>query len=198
MNDLRLWRSNLPPELNKTADKILKLRERTCADIIKIGQLLTDAKACLEHGEWGEWLRNEFAWSQDTAERFMNVSEIYGDADSATLRKLDTSALYELARPSTPQEARHAVEALIADGAAPSLTDIKRIIREAKPIPDEPKERPSVRQAALVDRFQIAINALMELSTKPSATFAGAMPADKLDVLSNFLKQIAAATRKAA
>jgi hypothetical protein len=94
MNDLRLWRSNLPPELNKTADKILKLRERTCADIIKIGQLLTDAKARLEHGEWGEWLRNEFAWSQDTAERFMNVSEIYGDADSATLRKLDTPVRY--------------------------------------------------------------------------------------------------------
>lgn len=190
-----------PADVNKIAARILKLRQRTCEDMIEIGKLLIQAKGRLEHGEWGEWLRRQFAWSQDTAERFINVAEVFGETNSAPLRNLDASALYELARPSTPQEARDTVAGLIEDGTLPALADVRRIIKEARGIDEPepaPQERPSVQEAALQQQFMDAITALMKLSTKPANTFAGTVPADDLDMLANFLRQIAVAGRKAA
>lgn len=190
-----------PVEVNKFAARIHKLRQRTCEDVIAIGRLLIEAKAHLEHGEWCEWLRREFAWSRDTAERFTHVAAVFEDANAATLRNLDASALYELARPSTPQEARDTVAGLIEDGTLPALADVRRIIKEARGIDEPepaPQERPSVQEAALQQQFMDAITALMKLSTKPANTFAGTVPADDLDMLANFLRQIAVAGRKAA
>jgi hypothetical protein len=182
------------------AKQIRALRQRTCKDVIQIGRLLIEAKDQLGHGEWGEWLRNEFAWSQDTAERFINVAKAFGKADSATLRNLDLSALYDLARPSTPQSARDQVVELIGDKNPPSLADVRSIIRDAKaadapklpPQPQQPKP-PTPRQAALQEQFRQAIATLQALSTKPANTFAGIATPDDLVMLSNFLRQIASA-----
>lgn len=199
---LTQWREIMPPEVNKIAGRIHKLRQRTCEDVIAIGRLLIEAKAHLEHGEWCEWLRREFAWSRDTAENFIHVADTFGDGNTETFRRLDVSSLYLLARPSTPQEARDTVAELIADDTPPALADVKRIIREAKgteePEPTPQPEPPKARQAALAAQFQAAVEGLMSLSTKPTSAFAGIMPADDLDMLGNFLKQIAAASRKAA
>lgn len=182
-------------------DEIKGLRKRACEDVITIGRLLIEAKARLEHGLWCEWLHGEFVWSRDTAENFIHVAETFGDGNAETFRHLDVSALYLLARPSTPQDARDTVAELIADDTSLTLSDVKRIIREAKGSEEPepvPPERPKARQAALADQFKGAIEGLLNVSTKPASIFAGIVAADDLDMLGNFLKQIAAASRKAA
>lgn len=75
---------------------------------IEIGRRLTEAKSVLNHGEWGEWLKNEVSFSQSTANNFMRIYErygddqvsLFGDAKSETLGNLPyTKALKLLAVP---------------------------------------------------------------------------------------------------
>ena len=47
------------------------------ANTIEIGRRLTEAKALMEHGEWGKWLEDEVSYSQKTAERLMRIYEAY-------------------------------------------------------------------------------------------------------------------------
>jgi hypothetical protein len=123
---------------------------------------------------------------------------VFEKAESATLRNLDPSSLYELARPSTPQSARNEVLGLIADKTVPSLSDVRGIIHDAKSADaPKPKANPiTPRRAALQDQFKQAIATLQALSTKPVMTFAGIVPAGELEMLSNYLRQIASATVK--
>ncbi|HEY5378694.1 MAG TPA: DUF3102 domain-containing protein [Pseudolabrys sp.] len=189
--------------IDSIADAIRDLRQNTGESILQMGALLVKAKRKIGHGEWGYWLRHEFAWSQDTAERMMNTTRAFGSGNSALVRNLEPTALIELAKSSTPAEARETVESLVKDGTVPSAGDVRRIIRAARGSeepseprePPVPQERPSVRKAALADQFKAAIGTLMALSTKPANTFAGAVQADDLDMLGNFLKQIAAVSR---
>ena len=47
---------------------------------IEIGRRLCEAKGVLEHGEWGEWLKNEVNFSQRTANNFMRLYSEYGSS----------------------------------------------------------------------------------------------------------------------
>jgi hypothetical protein len=189
--------------LDKLARRILTLRQHTNENIIEIGRLLVVTKRRAGHGRWGEWLRDKFAWSEDTAERYINVSKKFRKTNSATLRNLDLSAVYELARPSTPQSAREQVIQLIEkEKNPPSLADVRKIIRESKPqSKPQPQTQPKPvkpREAAPHDQFRQAIAILQSLNTKPAKTFAGIVPGDDLVMLANFLKQIASANVKSA
>lgn len=130
--DVEQSRLILPPEVSDIAGKIQELHQRTCEGMIEIGRLLIEAKDCLGHGEWGGWLRREFAWPQDTAENFIHVAEVFENIKSETFRSLDFLSLYLLARPSTSAAARDQILKLIEGGARPSVADMKRIIRNAK------------------------------------------------------------------
>lgn len=46
--------------------------------IIELGKRLTEAKALLPHGEWGDWLENKVEFSQKTATDYMRIYEEYG------------------------------------------------------------------------------------------------------------------------
>lgn len=46
---------------------------------IEIGRRLVEAKAMVEHGEWGQYLKQEVEFSQSTANNFMRLYEEYGD-----------------------------------------------------------------------------------------------------------------------
>jgi len=176
--------------LSRIATQIRKLRQRTCKDVVEIGRLLIEAKTSLDHGSWGQWLRTEFAWSQDTAQNFVHVYRNFKDAKSEAFRNLDVSSLYELSRPSTPEEARDTVRQLITADTPPTLEDVRKIIRSVKPTPvQEPSRGPSLRDAALIEDFKGAIAILKSLSTKPSSIFAGAVPDSDLDLIANFLRQ---------
>lgn len=80
---------------------------------IEIGRRLQEAKAMLNHGEWGDWLKTEVDFSQSTAQNFMRIfseygdrqTSLFGDAKSQTLGNLPyTHALKLLALPDDERE----------------------------------------------------------------------------------------------
>lgn len=95
--------------VQQRTNEIKNLMRLTTQGIIEIGLKLIDAKAQLRHGNFRNWLEAEFSWSVKTANRFMQVAENFKCVKLTHLNITD-SALYFLASPSTPQEAR--VEAL--------------------------------------------------------------------------------------
>ena len=61
------------------------------------------------------WIEAEFEMSQSAAYRFINVAEQYS-GKLLTVGSLSPKALYELAAPSTPPEAREEIERRVAAG----------------------------------------------------------------------------------
>jgi hypothetical protein len=58
-------KSNTKRDLVDIAGDIHALERRSIFDI---GKLLIEAHEACEHGEWGDWLDNEFEWSDDSRE----------------------------------------------------------------------------------------------------------------------------------
>lgn len=98
--------------------EIKALMKRAASDIIEIGQKLIEVKARLGHGSWLPWLRAEFAWSEDTASRFMAVARRIPEIPHGA--EFDARALYLLAATSTPDSARD--EALERAGNGETIT----------------------------------------------------------------------------
>ncbi len=77
---------------------------RAAQDIVEIGERLIEVKAHLEYGQFQGWIKAEFDWTRQTAYRFMQVAERFKGCNN--LLQVAPSALYLLASPSTPDEAR--------------------------------------------------------------------------------------------
>jgi hypothetical protein len=92
--------------LTETADAIRRLAKNVVRDVVDIGRRLTEAKARCGHGNWLQWLKREFDWSERTARHFMGVYELSETANFADLEPLNLASLYLLASPSTPESVR--------------------------------------------------------------------------------------------
>lgn len=99
---------------------------RTGRDAHRIGRKLTAVKTLLGHGRFLAWLRAEFNWSVDTAERLMKVAERFPEIPHRA--EIGQSALYVLTGKGVPEEARR--EALARAGAGEAIT--KSVAREIK------------------------------------------------------------------
>jgi hypothetical protein len=121
------------------ADAIRALARRTVHDIIEIGRQLAEAKKMLGHGNFLPWVKQEFAWSEDTAERLIAVHALQSQIPHVAEFNLPLSGLYLLSRNSTPLEAVEAVVAKAQSGKPVSVAEIKSVIQksaqrtEAKP-----------------------------------------------------------------
>jgi Protein of unknown function (DUF3102) len=113
------------------AAAIHHLAGRVVGDVVEISRRLTDAKRLCGHGNFGTWLKREFRWSEDTAERYMRVADL---DKIRTVRNLDLplKGLYLLAAPSTPPEVRDKIIERAQGGEAVSVGDIKQTIETAK------------------------------------------------------------------
>ncbi|MGL6345110.1 MAG: DUF3102 domain-containing protein [Waterburya sp.] len=114
----------------KTAE-IKGLIRQTAQDIIKVGQKLTEVKQQLKHGEFRNWLRTEFNWSISSATKFMQVSEQFKNVNF-THFNFATSALYILAAPSTPENAREYAIELASRGENITYSLAKLIVKHHK------------------------------------------------------------------
>ena len=63
---------------------VSQYRQITVAFAVEIGRRLAEAKSLLQHGEWGDWLRDQVEFSARTATNFMRIYEEYG-AEQLTL-----------------------------------------------------------------------------------------------------------------
>lgn len=128
--------------VQQSTREIKNLMRRTTEDVISIGQKLFNVKAQLGHGNFRKWLKSEFNWSVKTANRFMHVAENF---KCVTLTHLDItdSALYFLASPSTPQEARIKALQRATNGEKINYTLARAIVFEHKKT-TQPKSTKSV------------------------------------------------------
>lgn len=110
---------------------------------IEIGKTLLAVKELLPHKQFLEWLVIEFGLKERSIQSMMNVARLYGGEEKAQrVALLSAGALYELAAPSTPPEARTAVEGMLEiPGAALTRAEVKRVIRGFKP--RRPKQLPA-------------------------------------------------------
>jgi Protein of unknown function (DUF3102) len=128
---------NSDPVLAEHAQAIRRLYTRVVSDVAEIGRHLNAVKRLVGHGNWLPWLKREFGWSADTAERFVRVHEfVEGLSDSASVRNfvltLPVSSVYLLAGLNTPQEARDAVIARAEAGEVLPVAEVKRVVENAK------------------------------------------------------------------
>ena len=114
--------------LDRHVAEIHRLGRRVVTDVIAIGKHLVECKRLVGHGNWLSWLEREFAWTEMTATRFINVFQM-----SKTTHVLDLDVplggLYLLAAPSTPQAARD--EIANRDGRVPTA-EVQEVIEKHK------------------------------------------------------------------
>lgn len=130
--------------VEQRTEEIRDLVRKTAQDIYRIGEKLIQVKERLPHGQFGPWLDEEFGWSKSSARRFMYVAQSF---ESFTVNDLEASnrALYKLAAPSAPDEAREEAIARSREGEEISDSDAEDLVdkHESKPEPEQKPSSPS-------------------------------------------------------
>jgi hypothetical protein len=127
------------------AVKIHQLARITATGIITIGQCLAETKRRLKHGQFLEWLKREFAWSDWTARSLMNVHERFKSENFSDLQ-IDVSALYLIAAPSTPEPVRLEVVRRAKSGEAIGKKEARAVKQEFEETGEIPAPAKSLSQ----------------------------------------------------
>ena len=100
-------------------------------NIFDIGELLIEAKDQCEHGQWLEWLDNEFDYAASTAERYMNAARLRVKFPTVRNLKLAASTVYKLADCADADYLPSVIRELAKHAADKRLThpDADRVIK---------------------------------------------------------------------
>lgn len=170
-----------PPEVKKEAPPPVRTVEVVTLEIrtlqrqaqqvvlgyaIEIGRRLEEVKAMLPHGRWGDYLKNEVAYSQSTAQNFMRIFREYGAsqqslfggvANSQTLGNLTyTKALQLLALPDAEERERFVAE---HDVESMSTRELDKALKE--------REEALEAMAAAEEEHARLLQELEELRSRP-------------------------------
>lgn len=129
--DYKTLDRNTQITVRQKTSEIKSLIRQTAQDIFYVGQKLAEVKQQLKHGEFRNWLKTEFNWSISSATKFMQVSEQFKNVNF-THFNFATSALYVLAAPSTPEQAREHALQLASKGENITYSLAKLIIKRHK------------------------------------------------------------------
>lgn len=116
-------------DLKASAERIKVRLKRTADDIIEIGKELIIAKDKCGHGNFENWLQQEFEMTDRTAQNFINVAKKFGDK-TETVSLLNATALYALSAPSMPEEVRTEVIQRLENGEKIDMAEINRLKKE--------------------------------------------------------------------
>jgi hypothetical protein len=107
------------------AARIREHGRRLLTEVVAIGAELLAVKARLHHGRFGAWLAEEFAFSQQIAENYMNAARPVRKNPKYCDFPGSLGALYKLAAPDTSETVRAAV----LDGTVqPTAVAVQRAI----------------------------------------------------------------------
>ena len=120
---------------------------------VQLGRKLTEAKTLVEHGEWGNWIKDNLPFSQDKATMMMKIYDAYGanqeslfgDINSETFRNLGISQAFALL--SVPEDER---EQFVKDNDVESMS-----VRELKKAIEERDAAITVRKALEEDNKKL-------------------------------------------
>ena len=113
--------------------EIRRLGKQAISSVIEIGGRLHACKFLVGHGNWADWLKTEFDWSERTARYFISVYDL-AKSKSANFAELGLplSAIYLLAAPSTPPDAVDEVTERAERGEVVKFDDVREVIEEHK------------------------------------------------------------------
>ena len=117
--------------IRRAAINIKPRLKRAAEDLFVIGRELRATKERLPHGEYSNWLDQEFGLSDRMAQRFVSVYDRLG-VKSDIMSVLPPTTLYMLAAPSTPDEAIEDIEEQIETGERLSVSYVQSVISDAK------------------------------------------------------------------
>ena len=107
------------------ANEVWNFMHRTARHAMVVGRKLQAVKKILGHGRFIPWLRAEFDWSEDTAERLMNIADRFGEIPQTA--EFALTALYSLVGDGVPEAARREAVARAAKGEKITLAVAKAI-----------------------------------------------------------------------
>lgn len=120
--------------LDERAERIRQLVAGVGYNVIQIGFELTEAKKQCGHGHWAQWLKKNFAWTQQTAANYMRISERFGDGKLKNVFQFGLSTLNALTALPAGEENKF-IEAQAASGKPVeemTARETKRAVREFK------------------------------------------------------------------
>lgn len=120
--------------LKEQAEAIRFELDQAGRNIVSVGLRLTEVKERLEHGQFEEWIKDEFGWTPRTAQKMMSVPRAFPELKNDNVFAFDKAALYLLSAPSTPEAARDEAKAKAAAGEHVSHKQAKEIVMEHKGI----------------------------------------------------------------
>ena len=134
--------SSLDPQaralVQQCTSEIKSLTKRSAGDTIQIGQILILVKKWLKHGQWLEWLAAEFDWSEQAARQFIHVAQWAKSTKFVDL-SFDSTALYRLAAPRTPEAARQEALYRARQGETITCSKAQEIVERYKNPPILPE-----------------------------------------------------------
>lgn len=155
--------------VQRRTDEIRDRMRRAAQDIFEIGERLTDVRDRLGDESFSAWLRAEFQLSRRTAYNLIGVYvHLRGRANFAQL-DIAASALYLLAAPSTPDDARAEALERAAQGEPITHRAAQEIITAHKPpAPPAPAaiSADDIRESLLAARWDSADRLIAALPTR--------------------------------
>ena len=125
---------SLPPKkAGQLKDLELDTVQSVANDIklkIKIGRNLIQAKKLLKHGEFVNWLKICFAWSEDTANNQMQLARAF--ENNPNIAKFKPTVAYQLAQKSCPDLVVEQAIALLESGNEVTVNTVKELKQAAK------------------------------------------------------------------
>jgi hypothetical protein len=98
--------------------------------LVEVGHELIEAKATLNHGQFGDWLEREVGMTPRTAQLIMRAYALISKNENFSL--LGRSALFLLTPSDVPAATRDAVARLVEQGTPPAYTEVRTMISAAR------------------------------------------------------------------
>lgn len=113
---------------------VLRIHKQLHGAAWDMGQLLNEQKARLDHGTFGKWLSEVLHWEPRYAQLYMQIFTRWPDKElylSSGVGLMDFSKQIALSADSAPESATQRVVEIVAErGTAPSVREVKAIVRE--------------------------------------------------------------------
>lgn len=169
------------------------VQQYAAAGALKIGERLCEAKELLDHGEFLPWLKDEFGWTDRTAQKLMAVYREFGDSQKSlfgpgintkTYSDLPVSKLYLLI--SVPESER---EEFVKENdiAEISVREMEKQLKEKKKAEEELQaalaeaERYKAESEKLRENPEVPEEKLRELEEKYAGKLKAAEAQAKLN-----------------
>lgn len=156
--------AQLASEINLITEQT---KQMVLMNFIELGKRLTEAKAMVKHGEWGNWLKERVNYSQRTANNMMKLYKEYGESGIAQKSQsiASLSVTQAVAMLEIPEEER---ERFAEQSNAKDLTirELKAEIAKAKAALEEEQSSTKTALSKAQERHEQEIARLKEQAEK--------------------------------